>query len=88
MGYFAVVILIVWNYNAKFFVPLQMYSLYSAFVCLQAVINSQIEKTLAVIIIALAKLIQMIVCYTLQPILTQAFTKVSQVEDIAAITLS
>ena len=65
LGYFAVFILIIWNYNAKFYMPLQLYSLYSAFVCLRAVINSQIEKTLAFIILILAKVFQLVICYTL-----------------------
>ena len=49
--------MIVWNYNALFYYPLQCYSLYSAFACLQAVINSPIEKTLALVILVIAKLV-------------------------------
>lgn len=73
-GLIAIMILIIWNYNLKFFFPLQMYSVYSAFACLQAVINSSSERTLAVLILVLAKIIQMIVCYTLEPILLGIFT--------------
>ena len=73
LGYCAVLILIIWNYNEKFFMPLQLYSIYSAFVCLKAVINSQIEKTLAFIILVLAKVFQQILCHTLQPVLLAKF---------------
>ena len=86
-GYFAVVILIVWNYNAHFFLLLQIYSLFSAFACLQAVINSRIEKTLAFIILVLAKLAQLIVCYTLQPVLLKLLSLPSS-EEIAQAALT
>ena len=58
MGYFAIAIMIIWNYNEGiFFVPLKLYSAYSAFVCLQAVINSYSETKLAIFILMIAKLI-------------------------------
>jgi hypothetical protein len=68
LGCFAVVIMIVWDYTSL--LPLlQAYNMCSAYACLQGVINSRIEKTLTVVILVLAKLAQLIVCYTLQPLL-------------------
>mmetsp|Transcript_4224 Transcript_4224/g.5258 ORF Transcript_4224/g.5258 Transcript_4224/m.5258 type:complete len:121 (+) Transcript_4224:546-908(+) len=86
LGYFAALIMIVWNYNALFYYLLQLYGLYSAFACLQAVINSPVEKGLAVLILVLAKAVQLVTSYALQPFLLSLCNIKPLDESIAAIT--
>lgn len=52
--YLAVIIVIIWNYNAQFFQLLRFYSLYSAYQCIMGVVNSRYEHYVSAIIVALA----------------------------------
>ena len=49
-----IVVMIVWNYNPKFYIILQVYSLYSQFCCVHSILNTTHEHILALIILVLS----------------------------------
>jgi ABC-type Mn2+/Zn2+ transport system permease subunit len=53
VGYLGIIIEIIWNYMPLFFVILRVYTLYSNFVCISSILNTRLEKVVAIGIIAL-----------------------------------
>lgn len=54
IGYTCIIVQIVWNYNQKFLQILHVYSFYSTYVCLTAIINSKYESYISALIIVIA----------------------------------
>ena len=54
IGYSGIVLEVIWTYDVYFFLILQVYSYYSTFICLSAILNSQYEQVISVVIIIIA----------------------------------
>ncbi len=61
IGYCGIIVQVVWNYNPKFYVILEVYALYSTFVALTAMINSRWEKHISAGILGFALALQRII---------------------------
>lgn len=57
IGYIGIMIAIIWNFNQTLIELMQMYNLYSNFICISAVLNSKIEKIISGFIVVLACLV-------------------------------
>ena len=53
IGYLGICIELIWNYLPLFFVILRVYTLYSNFVCISSILNTRLEKVVAIGIIVL-----------------------------------
>jgi hypothetical protein len=54
IGYSAVIVMTIWNYNHKFTMLVAGYNLIQTYVCLKAVVNSKFESYVACLIIGIA----------------------------------
>lgn len=59
-----VIVMIIWNYNPKFYNILNVYNFYSTYVCVSAIINSKYEMYIAAVICGLALVVSQLLTKT------------------------
>jgi hypothetical protein len=58
IAYLGIVVQIIWNYNHKFTLMLQYYTVYQIYTCLCAVLNSRYEQYISALILTIAIAVQ------------------------------